>query len=53
MLKPWLDLVTQRLVLRQVGRGHTESSQRIARWIKPEVDIDDKFIIYDGGVRPA
>ena len=42
MLKPWQEFVTHRLVLKKVGIS-SGSGGHVAKWIKPDVPVDDRF----------
>jgi hypothetical protein len=59
MLKPWQEFVTHRLVLRKIlgvpsgggGAAAVDSSQRhLAKWIKPEIPVDDTFRVGTEGI---
>ena len=51
MSKTWLDFVTQRVVLRRIFGS--SGIQRLARWVKPEIDADDTFMINNRGIQPT
>lgn len=60
MLKPWQEFVTHRLVLKKLGcsgggggggGGAGGSPQgHLAKWIKPEMPVDDKFRVGTEGI---
>ena len=60
MLKPWMDFVTHRLVVKKggaltgvagrAGAGEARSSGYVARWLKPELNVDDRFGISTSGI---
>ncbi|KAL4521372.1 hypothetical protein Ndes2437B_g08037 [Nannochloris sp. 'desiccata'] len=52
MLKPWQQFVTHRLVLKKMGGGGAVGSpqRHLAKWIKPEIPVDDKFMVGTVGI---
>lgn len=59
MLKPWQEFVTHRLVLKKVGSnssggggsgGARGFQGHVAKWIKPEVPVDDRFRVDKLGI---
>lgn len=49
MLKPWQEFVTHRLVLKKVGIG-SSGGGHVAKWIKPDVPVDDGFRVDTVGI---
>ena len=49
MLKPWQEFVTHRLVLKKVGIS-SGSGGHVAKWIKPDVPVDDRFRVDTVGI---
>jgi hypothetical protein len=58
MLKPWQDFVTHRLVLKKIptagggggGGGVGAAQGHVAKWIKPDVPVDDRFRVRNIGI---
>jgi hypothetical protein len=51
MLKPWQEFVTHRLVLKKGGGGGGGApTSHVAKWIKPEIPVDDRFRVGNAGI---
>jgi hypothetical protein len=59
MLRPWQEFVTHRLVLKKIGAagsggggggGGNSHQGHVAKWIKPEVSLDDRFRVDNVGI---